>query len=135
MAKVKISDYVLTLKTLVAESRDDRELSDNFDGFLRLLRQNHQLDLIEQILTDFEEQWYREQGKLLVVVHASSHPSDIQLTEVGSFLRSRFQVNDVIWRVQTDLASPGLIIEASGERFDWSLAGQLERFKTSIQAA
>ena len=135
MAKVKISDYVLTLKSLVAESQSDQELSENFTGFLQLLRQNRQLDLIEQILADFERQLYHEQGKLLAVVHSSDRPRESQLTAVASFLCSRFQVKDVIWRVQTDLSSPGLVVEANGERFDWSLAGQLERFKTSIQAA
>ena len=134
MAKVKISDYVLTLKDIVAHS-EGKSLESDFAGFLQLLRQNRQLDLIDQILLGLEQELARDRGQLLAVLHAQRQPSADQLGEIADFLRHRFAVDDIKWQIELDLDRPGVIVDANSERFDWSLAGQLERFKMNIQAA
>lgn len=134
MAKIKITDYIATLRSLI-DTKDERQLQENFAGFLQLLRTNRQLGLIDQILDGLAIKLNQEQGRLTALIRSQEKLKSTDLAQIEKFLCVQFGVKEIAWRQEQNLSNPGIIIEAGGKKFDWSLDQQLEKFRQSIKLA
>jgi len=132
MPKVKVSDYVQTLLPLVVDV-DEKTRQENFTGFLSLVYRNHQAGQIDQILDGLQAELDRQNETVQAIIHTDKLPKKSELKLIEQFLAKKLGVKTITWTQVDDLSSPGLIIDAGGYRFDWSLGHQLARFKQNIK--
>jgi len=135
MAKITVSDYIETLKALVATGQSEQEVQDNFAGFLEILRERHQLGLLDQILVGLNEKLNADKGRLVVRIWSDQELDESRRREIEKFLLDQSGMKQVTWLEREPLGSAGLILEAAGKRYDWSLERQLENFRQSMTLA
>ncbi|MBQ6154600.1 F0F1 ATP synthase subunit delta [bacterium] len=135
MAKIKISDYIHTLKAIVADSNQE-QLEKNFAGFLQLLKNHKQSKLIGEILDGLEKELNADAKIGVATVHypQGQEPDKQQLAQIKTFLKERFDLHDIDFNLVADGPKTGLLTDIGDFRYDWSLDNQLERFKDKIKA-
>ena len=128
MAKIKLQSYVKLLHSLLDQA-DQTQIESQFAGFLCLVRKNHQLKNLNEIIRLYGEQRDESQNMLTARVYSAQALTDEQKTQIINFLQDRYQPRQVnLLTFIQPTQNAGILIETKGERYDWTLSRQLDNF-------
>lgn len=102
-------------------------------AFLKVVCRNGYMDSIEDILTAYHDYSCERQGVLKAQLRCVTEPSQQQLTQMGQYLRGKFDKNSVKWTVTADSSLiGGFVIRVNDVEMDHSLKGRLEQLQQKL---
>ena len=112
------------------------DLKSCFISFLKLLTENHRLDLFSNIALNFRKTVMQFQGKQDVRILSVANPTAVQKDKIANVVSSFFNTSvNIKYITDTSLLS-GFVIETNGLRIDGSGKGilkQLEKYYNSLE--
>ncbi|MDV3427228.1 MAG: F0F1 ATP synthase subunit alpha [Bacillota bacterium] len=113
----------------------DKVFSKQIRDFLKILCDNGNFDLLDEIFAAYKEQSEENRDMLNVTISYVTLPDDAQLEKIKDFLADKF--NTSIDKIEIELKEEpellgGFIIRAGNQQYDWSMRGRLEQMKQQI---
>ena len=122
----------LTAKHRVIEKVFPVEIRD----FLKLLCDNGNVGLWDEIVKEYKAAIPRKEGELTVTLRYVTAPDEKQLAGIRDFVAKRFGTEGVTFEMEQDASlGGGFILEAGNEVFDWSTNGRMQQFKEQMAKA
>ena len=119
----------LTAKHRVIEKVFPVEIRD----FLKLLCDNGNVGLWDEIVKEYKSAIPRKEGELTVTLRYVTAPDEKQLAGIRDFVAKRFGTEGVTFEMEQDASlGGGFILEAGNEVFDWSTNGRMQQFKEQM---
>ena len=119
----------LTAKHRVIEKVFPVEIRD----FLKLLCDNGNVGLWDEIVKEYKAAIPRKEGELTVTLRYVTAPDEKQLAGIKDFVAKRFGTEGVTFEMEQDASlGGGFILEAGNEVFDWSTNGRMQQFKEQM---
>ena len=119
----------LTAKHRVIEKVFPVEIRD----FLKLLCDNGNVGLWDEIVKEYKAAIPRKEGELTVTLRYVTAPDEKQLAGIRDFVAKRFGTEGVTFEMEQDASlGGGFILEAGNEVFDWSTNGRMQQFKEQM---
>ena len=119
----------LTAKHRVIEKVFPVEIRD----FLKLLCDNGNVGLWDEIVKEYKAAIPRKEGELTVTLRYVTAPDEKQLAGIRDFVTKRFGTEGVTFEMEQDASlGGGFILEAGNEVFDWSTNGRMQQFKEQM---
>ncbi len=110
-------------------------VSERTEGLLGVLSRNGRLGLLRGIAGSYRDLLHRREGKVEVTVRTAHPLSDAEQDDLKRRLREAFDAEPLLrLRVDGDLLA-GCIVQVGDERFDASVAGELDRMRQRLVAA
>ena len=125
-AKVKM-DF---LQELLGE-----ETNELFFNFLQVLALKQRLDLVFDIMKEFEAQYAKKQNRLVVNVQSAVDLDESTKSELETFFADALQANVHVNFVTNMKILGGLIVDMEGTIIDASLQRKFKELKKSLDAA
>ena len=125
-AKVKM-DF---LQQLLGE--DTNQL---FLNFLKVLAVKKRLDLVFDIMKEFEAQYAKKQNRLVVNVQSAVDLDEATRTELETFFADSLKANVHVNFIKNPDILAGLIVDMEGTIIDASLRRKFKELKKSLDAA
>ena len=113
----------------------EKVFSKQIRDFLKILCDNENFDLLDEIFAAYKEQSEENRDMLNVTISYVTLPDDAQLTKIKDFLAKKYDTN--IEKIEIELKEEpellgGFIIRAGNQQFDWSMRGRLEQMKQQL---
>jgi F-type H+/Na+-transporting ATPase subunit alpha len=113
----------------------EKVFSKQIRDFLKILCDNENFDLLDEIFAAYKEQSEENRDILNVTISYVTLPDDAQLTKIKDFLAKKY--NASIEKIEIELKEEpellgGFIIRAGNQQFDWSMRGRLEQMKQQL---
>lgn len=119
----------LTAKHRVIEKVFPVEIRD----FLKLLCDNGNVGLWDEIVKEYKAAIPRKEGELTVTLRYVTAPDEKQLAGIRDFVAKCFGTEGVTFEMEQDASlGGGFILEAGNEVFDWSTNGRMQQFKEQM---
>ena len=119
----------LTAKHRVIEKVFPVEIRD----FLKLLCDNSNVGLWDEIVKEYKAAIPRREGELTVTLRYVTAPDEKQLAGIKDFVAKRFGTEGITFELEQDASlGGGFILEAGNEVFDWSTKGRMQQFKEQM---
>lgn len=135
MIRIKARTYAQTLLALT-NNQTGAELESSFADFLHLLQKNHDLSQLDNILSLYQQLLDTQAGIVTAkVFYDQIKPSQAQLTSITQFLTQKLAATQINLNLIHKNFGSGLIIEAAGRQYNFSLEHQLENFKDQLLAS
>lgn len=131
-------EFIAVLKNPLVSFRDkeravDRILPEEMQSFVKTVCRHHRAELLEEIISSYEELCRKQQGILTAVLRYVTSPEEEQLENIRKFLCGRFRAQraDIELTEDKELIG-GFILQAEGQEYDWSLRGRCRRLEQKL---
>ncbi|MGN1147508.1 MAG: F0F1 ATP synthase subunit alpha [Lachnospiraceae bacterium] len=112
----------------------DKVFPTQIRNFLKLLCDNEDVTLWEEILQAYKETAPERKGEFRVTLSYVTEPDEEQLAGIKDFLRKKYDGRDMIFEMKEDKSlGGGFVLQAGNEVFDWSTEGRLKQFSDKME--
>lgn len=104
--------------------------------FLKVLCDNEDVELWDDILKAFRASSPEKKGEFVVTLSYVTPPTEEQLQGIKEFLVKKYGREDMIFEtVQDTSLGGGFVISAGNEVYDWSTAGRMKQLSEKLEQA
>lgn len=101
--------------------------------FLKILCDNNEIGLFDEVVEAYEESKPHAQGEIFAVLSYVTAPTDEQLEGITRFVKKEFQAEEVRLELKEDASlGGGFILRANNKEYDWSTKGRLEQLESKL---